>query len=64
MVYIFAGWNRAGDARAGSQGRPGLNPLRFHYVVDSETMKDLRNVCSKLSLWSEALEDGKEVHME
>src|SRR6185436_13042857 len=32
MCSSFTGWTRAGETRSDSNGRPGLNPLRFYYV--------------------------------
>jgi len=47
----FAGWSRAGDARRDMKGRPGLNPLRFHYRVDTHTMKMLKRLAVQLGWW-------------
>ena len=48
MASSFTGWAKAGDARPDLQGRPGLNPLRFHYVVDADTMDMLKKIAFKL----------------
>ncbi len=61
VCSTFPGWSRAGNSRMDMKGRPGLNPLRFYYVADSETMKELQMICSKLRLWSAVFKGGKEI---
>lgn len=61
VCSTFPGWSRAGNARKDMQGRPGLNPLRYYYIIDSKTMKELQNICSKLQLWSAAFRGGQEI---
>jgi poly-gamma-glutamate capsule biosynthesis protein CapA/YwtB (metallophosphatase superfamily) len=48
----FAPWGRAGHARRGLQGRPGLNPLRYEttYHVMEETFKVLESLVEELGL--------------
>lgn len=51
MASTFTGWARAGEARRDVKGRPGLNPLRFYYVVDADTMETLKQFAIKLGWW-------------
>lgn len=53
MCSSFIGWARAGEARRDMKGRPGLNPLRFHYVVDGESIKLLRQIAVKMGWFVE-----------
>jgi len=50
MSSSFARWGRAGEARRDVKGRPGLNPLRFYYVVDAKTMEMVKELTIKLGL--------------
>ena len=51
MCSSYQGWARAGETRRDVQGRPGLNPLRYHYVVDSNTMETIKGLGMKLGWW-------------
>jgi len=51
MCSSFTGWARAGDARPDVQGRPGLNPLRFYYVVDTDTLEMIKQLAIRLGWW-------------
>lgn len=51
MCSSFAGWARAGEARRDIKGRPGLNPLRYYYVVDSDTLETIKKLAVKLGWW-------------
>lgn len=51
MASSFTGWARAGETRTDVKGRPGLNPLRFHYVVDSDLMETVKQLAVKLGWW-------------
>jgi len=51
MTSSFNGWARAGEARRDVKGRPGVNPLRFHYRVDGNTMEMLKQLAFKLGYW-------------
>ena len=51
MCSSFTGWARAGETRRDVKGRPGLNPLRFHYVVDTDTMEVLKQLAVKFGWW-------------
>jgi poly-gamma-glutamate capsule biosynthesis protein CapA/YwtB (metallophosphatase superfamily) len=48
MCSSFTGWARAGETRPDVKGRPGLNPLRFYYVADAETLETLKQIAIKL----------------
>ncbi|MBI4329689.1 MAG: CapA family protein [Chloroflexi bacterium] len=39
---------RAGEARRDVKGRPGVNPLRYHYVADAETIEIERQRAVKI----------------
>lgn len=47
----FPMFARAGDARADMVGRPGLNPLRYHWRIDRATADGLIALCARLGLW-------------
>jgi len=51
MCSSFTGWARAGEVRSDMKGRPGLNPLRFYYVVDAETLEMIKQIAVKLGWW-------------
>lgn len=51
MCSSFAGSARAGDARRDSKGRPGLNPLRYYYAVDPDTLQTIKQLAIKLGWW-------------
>lgn len=51
MCSSFTGWARAGEARRDMKGRPGLNPLRFYYAVDSENLSTIKQLAIKLGWW-------------
>ncbi len=51
MCSSFTGWAKAGAARPDVKGRPGLNPLRFYYVADSNNLEILKQLAAKLG-WS------------
>ena len=47
----FPMFARAGDARSDMGGRPGLNPLRYHWRIGSETADRMIELCRTLGLW-------------
>ncbi|MFC2006478.1 CapA family protein [Chloroflexota bacterium] len=49
MCSSFVGFAMAGETRRDMRGRPGINPLRFHYVVDSETLEMIKQIAFKLA---------------
>jgi poly-gamma-glutamate capsule biosynthesis protein CapA/YwtB (metallophosphatase superfamily) len=51
MCSSFVGYARAGEARRDMKGRPGLNPLRFDYVVDPGTLDTMKQLATKLGWW-------------
>lgn len=51
MTSSFTRWSRAGQARPDVKGRPGVNPLRFHHVVDADTFQTLKQLAHKFG-WS------------
>ena len=50
-VSSFPAFARAGAARADVRGRPGVNGLRFHHVVDPTTADQLCDLYSHLGYW-------------
>lgn len=48
MCSSFSGPARAGEVRPDVRGRPGLNPLRFYYQADSQTLKRIEDVFALL----------------
>lgn len=51
MCSSFTGWARAGEARPNMQGRPGVNPLRYHYEVDSGTLETIKQLAIRFGWW-------------
>jgi poly-gamma-glutamate synthesis protein (capsule biosynthesis protein) len=51
MCSSFVGWSRAGETRPDVKGRPGLNPLRFYYKVDADTLETLKQMAFKFGWW-------------
>jgi poly-gamma-glutamate synthesis protein (capsule biosynthesis protein) len=51
MCSSFTGWARAGETRRDIKGRPGLNPLRFYYRVDSDALETIKQMAMKLGWW-------------
>lgn len=41
MASSYYDWNVAGKAGQGIKDRPGVNPLRYHYVVDSNALETI-----------------------
>ncbi len=58
MNSSFQRWARAGEARREIKGRPGLNPLRFYYTADSDTMEALKQLAVKLGWWATKMDGG------
>jgi poly-gamma-glutamate capsule biosynthesis protein CapA/YwtB (metallophosphatase superfamily) len=51
MCSSFTGWARAGEMSRDIKGRPGLNPLRYYYAVDKNTMETLKRLAVRLGWW-------------
>jgi len=51
MTSSFTGWARAGETRRDVKGRPGVNPLRFHYMADANAIETLKQLAIKLGWW-------------
>lgn len=58
MCSSFLGWARSGEATQELKGRPGLNPLRYHYVADAGTIEMLVKLATALGGW--VLREGEE----
>ena len=61
MCSSFYSWARAGDTRRDMKGRPGVNPLRFYYAVDAETLETLKQLHIKLGWWVEDTKKGSKL---
>ena len=51
MCSSFTNWARAGEQRRDIKGRPGLNPLGFHYSVDADTLELIKKLAVKFGWW-------------
>jgi poly-gamma-glutamate capsule biosynthesis protein CapA/YwtB (metallophosphatase superfamily) len=47
----FPSWARAGEQRHDFPGRPGLNPLRWHYAGDRDCLARARDAAVALGWW-------------
>jgi len=47
----FPSWARAGEQRHDFPGRPGLNPLRWHYAGDRDCLEEARRAAVRLGWW-------------
>lgn len=48
MCSTFTGWARAGEARRDVKGRPGLNPLRYYYTADAQTIENVKQLAIQM----------------
>jgi poly-gamma-glutamate capsule biosynthesis protein CapA/YwtB (metallophosphatase superfamily) len=62
MSSTFTSWSRAGESRPDMRGRPGVNPLRYYYIVDSEILQDIKQLFTKLGWWIRNIDDEWLVH--
>jgi poly-gamma-glutamate synthesis protein (capsule biosynthesis protein) len=51
MSSSFPAWARAGEQRRDFAGRPGLNPLRWHYAGDRAAIEQVKSSATALGLW-------------
>ena len=51
MCSSFPNWTRAGAQRADAAGRPGLNPLGFHHVLDPDLIEQAVATAIRLGWW-------------
>lgn len=51
MTASFTEQSRAGETRRDIQGRPGVNPLGFHYEAGPERMEQLKTLAQEMGLW-------------
>ena len=58
MTSSFTGWARAGETRRDAKGRPGVNPLRFYYMIDADTMEALKQFAIKVGWWVTQTDQG------
>jgi hypothetical protein len=51
MCSSFPLWSRAGAQRADAAGRPGLNPLGYHQVLDHAQMEQAIEAATRFGWW-------------
>lgn len=51
MTTSFPRSSRAGEHRGDVKGRPGVNPLCFHYSVGEETLSKVTDLADELGWW-------------
>lgn len=57
MTSSYQRWASAGEQRRDLQGRPGVNPLGYQHVVDSETVELLKRIAKQFGWWVVQLGD-------
>ena len=55
----FTRWSRAGEARRDVPGRPGVNPLGYHYAASPASLERIRDVAEAMGLWITPGGDGE-----
>ena len=58
MCTSFTEAARAGEVRRDVKGRPGLNPLRYHWAADAETLELAKQFFTKIGWWT--MQAGKD----
>lgn len=60
VTSTFQPWEKAGEARPDSQGRPGVNGLRYQttHLVDRDSAETLKRISSKIGLRMRETKDG------
>jgi poly-gamma-glutamate synthesis protein (capsule biosynthesis protein) len=58
MSTSFTDWSRAGEARRDMQGRPGVNPLGYHYELGPEALEQVVDLATAMGLWVTPTDDG------
>ncbi|AUV84639.1 hypothetical protein C2R22_24220 (plasmid) [Salinigranum rubrum] len=58
MSSSYPRWSRAGQSRPDVIGRPGVNPLRYHHVVDTDTKVQIQQIADALGWWINDAGDG------
>lgn len=51
MTTSFTRWSRAGEARRDVQGRPGVNPLGYHFELGPDRLEQLLELAEAMGLW-------------
>ena len=59
MTTSFTRWSRAGEARRDMQGRPGTNPLGYHYEVGPEMLEMVTGLATAMGMWITRTDDGE-----
>jgi poly-gamma-glutamate synthesis protein (capsule biosynthesis protein) len=57
MTSSFAKWGRAGQSRGDVKGRPGVNPLGFHFALDPERLATYLDLAKRLGVWINQISD-------
>jgi poly-gamma-glutamate capsule biosynthesis protein CapA/YwtB (metallophosphatase superfamily) len=50
-------WSRAGLPRDGIAGRPGVNPLGYHFSADKKTLETLMETFTRFGMWVAKISD-------
>src|SRR5262249_10245828 len=57
MTSSSTRWMRAGSPHDGIPGRPGVNPLGFHFTADKETLKRFIDMAIQFGWWVAKIDD-------
>ncbi len=59
MTTSYTRWSRAGEARRDLHGRPGVNPLSYHYEVGPSIRERLVEMAEAMGLWITPTDEGE-----
>lgn len=57
MTTSFTRWSRAGSPHDGIPGRPGINPLGYHFCADKETLDKFIAMAAQFGWWIAQIND-------
>ncbi len=57
MTSSYTRWMRAGSPHDGIPGRPGVNPLGFHFAADKETLARFIDMAKQFGWWIAKIND-------
>jgi len=57
MTTSFTRWSRAGSPYDGIPGRPGINPLGFHFAADKDTLARFIEMAAQFGWWVARVSD-------
>jgi Putative enzyme of poly-gamma-glutamate biosynthesis (capsule formation) len=58
MTTSFTPWSRAGRARRDHGGRPGVNPLGYHFEMGPDALDQYRSLAAAMGQWVTPTDDG------